>query len=403
MTGALNGLRVIDLSRVVAGPLCTRMLADHGATVIKVEPPAGDELRTYGPPFGEDTSGYFDGINRGKRHICLDLSRSAGRAVLRRLLADADVVVENFKAGTMDRWGLGYERSLVHDHPGLVYCRITGFGTDGPLGGAPGYDALLQAFSGLMTLSGGPDEPPVRIGVPVVDLTAGMLAFSGILLALHERTLSGRGQMVDMTLLDAALSLLHPHAQNWLAHGTAPKRLGDAHAQAAPYQTFQTRTGPVLLAANNNRQFAALVSRLGRPDLAEDPRFASNGERVAHRTQLAEILAGLVADADRASLADDLIRAGVPAAPVNTLPEALAEAQVHHRGLVIGTGRRRELGVPIALSRTPGRAHTPPGLRGADTADVLADLGYSAAQTAELLRDGAAYQRTDPQEGTTSS
>jgi crotonobetainyl-CoA:carnitine CoA-transferase CaiB-like acyl-CoA transferase len=388
--GSLAGLRVVDLSRVVAGPLCTQMLADHGADVVKVEGPGGDELRTYGPPFGPGTSAYYEGINRNKRNVCLDLRTAGGQEVLGRLLAGADVVVENFRVGTMAAWGFGYEEVLAERHPALVYCRISGFGADGPMGGKPGYDAMLQAISGIMSVTGNADGPPTRVGVPVVDLTAAFVAFSGILLALLERAASGRGQLVDCALLDAAVSLLHPHAAAWAMFGAVPARTGDAHGSVAPYQAFATRTGPILLAANNDRQFRVLAEALGRPGLADDPRFATTRDRVAHRRDLAEVIGGLVAGADREALAERLTAAGVAAAPVYAVPDALAQPQIAHRNLLVELGRYRALGVPVKLVRTPGRVARAPVRRGADTVDVLTSLGYGPAEIGELCRTGAA-------------
>jgi len=389
LTGALAGLRVVDLSRVVAGPMCAQMLADHGADVIKIEGPAGDELRTYGPPFGEGTSAYFDGINRNKRNICVDLSCSAGQDVVRRLLDGADVVIENFRTGTMDRWGLGYAVIAV-DYPGIIYCRITGFGTEGPMAGAPGYDAVLQAYSGIMSLTGDPDGQPMRVGLPIVDLMAAMHAFSGILLALNERNRSQLGQLIDCTLLDAALSLLHPHASAWTMYGSTPGRSGNAHGSVAPYETFESRSGPVMLAANNNEQFIRLVQALGRPDLAVDPRFSSNGQRVQHRGELSLILRDLVSLQDAGDLSQRLVEHGVPALPVLDVPHALAQPQVKQREMIVSLGDYTGLGIPVKLGRTPGSIRRAPVRRGADTMDVLAELNYGETEARELLRSGAA-------------
>ncbi|MBA3741381.1 CoA transferase [Sporichthya sp.] len=392
---ALTGVRVVDLSRVVAGPLCAQMLGDHGADVVKVEAPAGDELRTYGPPFGPGTSAYFDGANRNKQNICLDLGHPAAREVLLRLLDGADVVIENFKSGTMDRWGLGYE-TLAAEHPELVYCRITGFGVDGPLGGAPGYDALLQAYAGLMSVTGETDGPPTRVGLPMVDLAAAMMAFSGILLALHERQGSGLGQLVDCTLLDSALGLLHPHGSSAAMYGGRPVRVGDSHGGVAPYQTFACRDGRLMIAANNNRQFARLCAILGLGHLAEDPRFVDNNSRVANKAALAEFLGAAVADRAGAGLGDELLAAGVPAAMVNEVPEVLDLPQVRHRNMVVELDDYRGIGIPIALTRTPGRVRSVPALRGADTEAVLARLGYEAAQIEDLIAAGAAQAAAAP-------
>jgi crotonobetainyl-CoA:carnitine CoA-transferase CaiB-like acyl-CoA transferase len=288
--GALAGIRVLDLSRVLAGPYCGQMLADHGADVVKVESPAGDDTRSWGPPFLDDgTSAYYANLNRDKRNLVLDLSRPAGREILARLLADADVLLENFKAGTLEKWG--FDRAHMEEHhPRLVHCRITGFGVDGPLGGLPGYDAILQAYSGLMSVNGEAGGPALRVGVPVVDMVTGILAFSGVLLALRERDRSGLGQLVDLTLLDTAISLLHPHSASWLADGTIGGRTGSAHPTIAPYETFTAADGPFFVSAGNDRQFAGLVDALGEPALAADARFVTNPDRVRNVAELRAVL-----------------------------------------------------------------------------------------------------------------
>jgi len=378
-TGSLRGLRVVDLSRVLAGPLCTQMLADHGAEVIKVEPPAGDETRTWGPPFvDEQTSAYYAALNRNKANISLDLTSTGGQQVLTDLLSWADILVENFKAGTLARWGFDDDR-LERDYPRLIHCRITGFGVDGPMGAVPGYDAVLQAYSGLMSINGEPDSPALRIGVPVVDMVTGMLAFSGILLATIERTRSGRGQLVDTTLLDSAISLLHPHSASWFADGREPVRTGSAHPTIAPYDVFLAAGRPVFIGAGNDRQFQDLVEELGIPEVARVPAFATNSDRVRGRARLREILETALAERDLESLAAALLLRGVPAAPVNSVGEALTSPQVRHRDMVVTQDGYVGAGIPIKLSRTPGAVRAAPRARGADNVRVLTDLGYDDA------------------------
>ncbi|KDB65635.1 CoA-transferase family III protein [Bordetella bronchiseptica B18-5 (C3)] len=361
--GALQGCRVIDLSRVLGGPYCTQILADHGADVLKIEPPGGDETRGWGPPFSGQTASYFIGVNRNKRGMALDLSQPAGQELLRGLLADADVLVENFKPGTLEKWGLGYD-TLSQAFPRLVHCRVSGFGADGPLGGLPGYDACAQAMCGLMSVNGEADGPATRVGLPVVDMVTGLNAAVAVLLALQERQRSGLGQFLDITLYDCALSLLHPHAPNYFYSGRVPTRTGNAHPNIAPYETLSTGAGPIFLAVGNNRQFAALADALGAPQLAQDARFASNAERLAHRDALCAALTELLRPHEAASLAERLLRLGVPAAAVLDVAQALDHPHARHRGMLLEAGDYRGIASPIKLSRTPARLRSvPPALQ----------------------------------------
>ncbi len=350
--GALAGCKVIDLSRVLGGPYCTQILADHGADVLKIEPPGGDETRGWGPPFLGETASYFVGVNRNKDGMTLDLSQAAGQELLRHLLADADVLVENFKPGTLEKWGLGYD-DLKQAFPALIHCRVSGFGSDGPLGGLPGYDACAQAMCGLMSVNGEADGEATRVGLPVVDMVTGLNAAVAILLALNERTRSGLGQFLDITLYDCALSLLHPHAPNYFYSGKVPQRSGNAHPNIAPYETLPTASGPIFLAVGNNRQFAMLARTLDAPALAEDPRYATNADRLRNRQALRDDLAALLTRHEAATLADQLLRAGVPAAAVQTVDQALAHPHTRHRGMVLEQGDYKGVGSPIKLSRTP--------------------------------------------------
>jgi crotonobetainyl-CoA:carnitine CoA-transferase CaiB-like acyl-CoA transferase len=388
-TGALVGLRVIDLSRVLAGPLCTQMLADHGADVIKVEPPAGDETRTLGPPFNEaGDAAYFSAVNRGKRAIGLDLSQADGQALLLRLLKDADVLIENFMPGTMARWGLDYGTVLKQRFPRLVYCAISGFGADGPLGGLPGYDAVVQAMAGLMSINGDPASGPTRIGVPIVDHLTAYTAFNGILLALFDRERTGLGQHVEATLFDTALSLLVPHAANWMQSGRTPELLGSAHPNIAPYDKFACRDGEIFLGILNDRQFRRFCEHVGLPRLLADERFATNRLRLQHRAPLRTEIETTLASRSRESVCDELMRQGVPVGPVNTVPQAFAQAQVAHRGMLASRAGYRGVGVPTKLSRTPGRAARSPPTYGQHTEEVLLEAGLSEFRIAELRERG---------------
>ncbi|TDV27259.1 crotonobetainyl-CoA:carnitine CoA-transferase CaiB-like acyl-CoA transferase [Paraburkholderia caballeronis] len=386
--GALHGLRVVDLSRVLGGPYCTQALADHGAQVIKLEPPDGDETRGWGPPFVGDTASYFVGVNRNKQGIAVDLARDEGRAILWQLLEGADVLVENFKPGTLARWGMDYERDLKPRFPRLIHCAISGFGADGPLGGLPGYDAVIQAMAGLMSVNGERDGPALRIGLPIVDMVTGLNALAGILLALAERTNSGRGQSVDIALYDCGVSLLHPHLPNYFGNGRTPQRSGNAHPNIAPYDSYRTATAPIFLAVGNDRQFAKLCAHLGAPELADDPRFADNRSRCAHRAELKAALEARLAAHPCERVAAELIAAGVPCGPVQTVDAVAAHPHTRHRKMLVELGDYRGTGSPVKLSRTPATYRTPPPALGADTRAVLDRLGIDAHTQRKLIDAG---------------
>lgn len=389
VNGALHGLKVIDLSRVLGGPYCTQALADHGAQVIKLEPPVGDETRTWGPPFDEsDTAWYFNGVNRNKLGISVDLSCDEGRAVLWQLLEDADVLVENFKPGTLARWGMDFERDLQPRFPRLIHCAVSGFGPDGPLGGLPGYDAAIQAMAGLMSVNGERDGGPMRVGLPIVDMVTGLNALAGILLALAEREKSGRGQSIDIALYDCGVSLLHPHLPNYFGSGKVPQRSGNAHPNITPYDSYQTGTAPIFLAVGNDRQFAKLCAHIGAPELAEDARFADNRSRCAHRPELKQALEAQLARFECETLAQELIRGGVPCGPVQSVDVVARHPHTLHRQMVVELGEYRGTGSPIKLSRTPATYRNAPPAVGADTDAVLASLGIDADTRQRLFEAG---------------
>jgi crotonobetainyl-CoA:carnitine CoA-transferase CaiB-like acyl-CoA transferase len=372
MPGALEGVRVIDSSRVLAGPYCGQMLADHGADVVKVEPPQGDDTRAWGPPFvTAEMSAYYAALNRNKRNVIIDLKSDEGLRQLDGLLAGADVLIENFKAGTLTRLGLG-DDVIAERFPSLVHCRITGYGATGPMAAEPGYDAILQAYSGLMSVNGEPDGPAVRVGVPVVDAVTGVFAFGGILLALIERARSGRGQTVDCSLLDTGLSLLHPLSSSWLVDGIVPARTGSAHPTIAPYDAYTASDGPVFIAIGNDRQFAAFADALGRPELAGDPRFADNAARLANRAGLDAVIASIVRALDRAEVVARLAERGLAASPVHDVAEAFNSPQARHNEMLVELAGYRGVGIPVKLGRTPGSARTPPRAQGADHVDDVA-------------------------------
>jgi crotonobetainyl-CoA:carnitine CoA-transferase CaiB-like acyl-CoA transferase len=391
MPGALEGLKVVDLSRVLGGPYCAQMLADHGAEVIKIEPPQGDETRLWGPPFDQEgISAYFAGINRNKRTVALDLSKKEGREVLLKLLKSADVLIENFKTGTMEKWGIGYE-TLSKTFPRLIHARVSGFGADGPLGGFPGYDAMVQASAGLVSVNGAPEAGPVRIGVPVVDLSTGMNACMGILMALYERNRSDKGQFVDATLYDSAVALHQPHAPNYFMAGLKPKLFGNSHGNLAPYANFPTKGRNIVIGAGNDGQFRKLTQMLGKPELADDPRFKTNKDRVAHREALEAELRALTKDRNGEAFANELMQNGVPSGAVMEVPDVMEHPHTKHRGMVWEKDGWRNVGNPVKLSRTPASPRSKPRTFGADTRKVLSEVGYSAAEIDKLLATGIAF------------
>ncbi len=366
-TGALQGLRVLDLSRILGGPLCGQILGDHGADVLKVEPPSGDDTRAWGPPFKDGVASYYHGLNRNKRLQFLDLSSAPGQEKLLALMAQADVLIENFKIGTMEKWGVGYAQ-MRERFPRLVWCRVSGFGEDGPLGAWPGYDAAIQAMTGLMSVNGERDGGPLRVGLPVVDMVTGMNAAIGVMMALHERQRSGLGQLVDAALYDSGISLLHPHAANWFMDGKTPQRSGNAHPNIAPYDVLQTGTIPVFFAVGNDRQFRLLCAHIGCAALAQDERFATAGQRSVHRDALKALLEQALAGFDGEPLATALMEIGVPAAPVQAVDAALDHPHTLHRGLRVELPGYQGVGAPVKLSRTPASYRHAPLTRGDDFA-----------------------------------
>lgn len=382
--GSLANIRVIDASRVLGGPYAGQVLADHGADVIKVEPPAGDETRGWGPPFHDGTASYFLGLNRNKRGMAIDMAQQAGQDVLLALLETADVFIENFKTGTLERWGLGRDE-IERRFPRLVHCRVSGFGADGPLGGLPGYDAAIQASAGIMSVNGERGGDPLRVGLPVVDMVTGLNAVVGILMALNERASSGKGQFVETALYDCGVSLLHPHLPNFYLSGKVAGTSGNAHPNICPYDTFSTGTEPLFLAVGNNRQFAILCGIIGRPDLPDDARFASNSDRNVNRDALKTELEAALAAFECDSLADRLLKAGVPCGAVRTIDQVVADPHTRHRGMVVDIGAYRGTGSPIKMSRTPASYRLAPPQFAQHTDEVLSELGLDGAQFGAVL------------------
>lgn len=382
--GSLANLKVIDASRVLGGPYAGQVLADHGADVIKLEPPAGDETRGWGPPFLGDAASYFQGLNRNKRGIAVDLSQDKGRELLLALLDEADVLLENFKTGTMERWGLGQDE-LSRRFPRLIHCRVSGFGSDGPMGGLPGYDAAIQALCGIMSVNGEKDGQPLRVGVPVVDMVTGLNATIGILMALNERAISGKGQFIETSLYDCGVSLLHPHLPNYYLSGKVAQPSGNAHPNICPYDTFETGSEPIFLAVGNNRQFTTLCKMIGRPDLPDDPRFASNSQRNQHRDTLKTLLETALADFDAIELSDRLIKAGVPCGAVRSIDQVIDDPHTRHREMVVDIGGYRGTGSPIKLSRTPASYRRAPPSFAQHSAEVMEERALDPKEYRTVL------------------
>ena len=398
--GPLDGIRILDLSRVLAGPFCTQMLADLGAEVIKVERPrVGDETRTWGPPYVKDEEGadttesaYYLCANRNKRSVTVDFSRPRGVALVKRLLARCDVLVENFKVGGLARFGLGYEQ-LRGEFPGLVYCSITGFGQTGPYAHRPGYDMMAQGMGGLISITGEPDRPPSKVPVAINDIMTGMYTAVALLSAVRHRDLTGEGQQVDVGLLDVQVSWLANIASNYLVGGELPRRLGTAHPNSVPYQVFPTRDGFIIIAANNDRQFERFCEVARIPELLADPDFASNALRVRNRDRLVPMIEAATRTRSTAEWMEALEAAGVPCAPVNTIDQVFADPQVEARGMQIrmphplASEDVRLVGSPIELSRTPVSYRRAPPTLGQHTDEVLAEmLGLSESER-DALRD----------------
>ncbi len=390
-TGALAGVRVLDLSRVLGGPLAAQTLADHGADVIKIEPPRGDETREMGPPFYKDATSIFINVNRNKRGMALDLNSASGRAVLLRLLERTDVVVDNFKPGTMEKWGIGFA-ALAQRFPRLIHASVTGFGADGPLGGAPGYDVMVQAWAGLISVNGSRESGPLRLGVPVVDMTAASNIVIGVLLALYARARTGAGQHIDVTLYDSALGLTHPHAPNWFLSGKTPGPSGNDNPNIAPYSLYRTGRGALFIAVGNDQQFVRMCTVIGTPELARDPRFAVNADRVANNPALTSLIEGAIAERAGAELCAALLKSGVPAGLVQTIPEALMHPHTKHREMVVELGEYRWTGIPVKLSGTPGAVRRPPPQFNQHVDDILAESGFSGDEIATLRSQGVIGQ-----------
>ncbi len=392
--GPLEGVRVLDLSRILAGPFCTQLLADLGAEVWKVEPPWGDDTRGWGPPFLEGESAYYLSVNRGKKGLAINLKTPEGAELVRRLSRHADVFVENYKTGGLKPYGLDYP-SLERENPRLIYVSITGFGQTGPRARELGYDVALQGMTGIMSVTGEAEGPPMKVGVAWIDVLTGLVAAVGILAALWERERSGKGQHLDLSLFDVGLMAMVNLAQSYLLTGLPPGRLGNAHPQIVPYQAFQAQDGWFILAVGNDEQYRRLTEALGRPDLWEDERYRTNAGRVTHREELVRTLAGIFRKAPRAFWLERLKEAGIPATPVYNLAEAFQDPQAQARGAIWEVLHPKLGRLPLVasalkhMSRTPARPRGHPPLLGEHTEEVLSEvLGLTPSEIQALAAKG---------------
>src|SRR5687767_14817319 len=398
----LENIRILDITRALAGPYCTMMLGDLGADVIKVERPGiGDETRGWGPPFvGEPygpypgESAYFIAANRNKRSLTVNIQSSEGQEIIRRLAGMSDVLVENYRTGELEKMGLGYQ-DLHKLYPKLIYCSVSGYGRTGPYADRPGYDAVLQAEGGMMSITGPVDGPPSRAGIPIIDITSGMFASTAILAALRARDITGEGQLVDVSLFDSHIALLTNVASNYLVGGEPPRRLGNAHPNLVPYDAFSARDGWFILGVANEKQWALICDLLGRPDLKTDSRFSTNRDRVGNRDELVAELNRVFSQRDVNDWLADLAQAGLPCGRINSIPEVFSHPQAQAREMTLESehptaGTVRLTGFPYKLSQTPAEIHRPPPLLGEHTEEVLTGLLDYSPEAVTTLRDKGA-------------
>ncbi|MHB1651259.1 MAG: CaiB/BaiF CoA transferase family protein [Desulfitobacteriaceae bacterium] len=393
MAGPLTGIKVLELSRTLAGPFASMLLGDLGAEIIKVEQPgSGDETRNFVPPTWGDESCYYLSLNRNKRGMTLNLKTVEGREIVRRLVGESDVLVENFRTGTMEKFGLGYDL-LKELNPRLVYCAVSGFGRTGPMKDDPAYDLLMQGFAGLMSVTGEPGGPPVKVGFSIADLATGLYAALGIMTALFQREKSGQGQMVETSLLESLISLQSYLAYGYFATGKASQKWGSAHPNMAPYQAFKAKDGYFIIAIPNDGLWRKMCDALDLQELKDHPKFAVNSARVAHREELINSLNGYTAQHNSQVIIEKLNKAGVPAGPINSIAEILNHPQVLHREMVQDVehptiGMMKLLGIPIKLSDTPGSIRLAPPTLGQHTSEILSGLGYSETEVNKLRELG---------------
>ncbi len=387
----LQGIKVLDLTQAMAGPIATMLLGDLGAEIIKIEPPSGDQTRSWAPPFINGISAYFLSVNRNKQSISLDLKSPKGQEILKKLAAEADILIENFRPGTLDRLGLSYGEAQKLN-PKLIYCSLSGYGQDGPQKDWPGYDLTVLASSGLLSLNGEEGRTPIKFGVPIADIVSGLFANNAILSALYERTGSGKGQHIDMSMLDANFLILTHQAFNYFATGKNPRKLGSAHSSIAPYQVFRTGDSFIAIAVGTEKLWKVFCSSIGREDLTNHELFSENTKRVQNRDRLVEELEKTFSRKTTSELFQSLLKAGIPAAPINTVEEAINSPQIRARGMVSTMdtpyGKIPVTGTPFKMSRTPGKVSKAPPQLGEDSESILSAAGYSSDEIEAIKRDG---------------
>ena len=392
MPSALENVKVVDLTRTLAGPFCTMLLGDMGADVVKIEEPErGDETRSW-TPFWNGESTQFVSFNRNKRSLSLNLREKEGLDIVRALAADADVMIESFRAGALERMGLGYA-DICRLNPGIVYCSISGYGRTGPMAEKPGYDLIIQAYSGLMDLTGDPDGLPLRVGFSLVDLFTGMMAYGSVVTALYHQRQTGQGQHIEAALLDGQVAALSYHATAYLATGVVPQRMGSGHPSLVPYQSFPAADGYFILGVANQGLWERFCAAIERPDLLADPRFLTNDDRVAHRAECVELLSGIFRTRTVAEWVEAIERAGVPCGPINRVDDVVNNPQVQARNMIAQLSHPNvpDLKIPnspLKLAETPPDLRRPPPLLGQHNAEILAELGYESGAIAELQRKG---------------
>ncbi len=387
----LQGLKILDLTQAMAGPIATMLLGDLGADIIKIEPPTGDQTRTWAPPFINGISAYFLSVNRNKKSIALDLKQPDGLEILKRLADEVDILIENFRPGTLDRLGLSYEVAR-ESNPRLIYCSLSGYGQDGPQKDWPGYDLTVLANSGLLSLNGEEGKTPIKFGVPIADIISGLFANTAILSALYERTLSGKGQHIDMSMLDANFTILTHQAYNYFATGKNPRKLGSAHSSIAPYQVFRTKDSFIAIAVGTEKLWKVFCRSIGREDLSDHELFKENILRVQNRDKLVEEIEKTFSMSTTSELFQSLLNSGIPAAPINNIADAIDNPQIKARGMVSSMdtpyGRIPVMGSPFKMSRTPGKVTKAPPQLGEDSERILKEIGYSSEQIAFMKEKG---------------